>query len=136
MGKTVTVTCDGCALDITTTSKAAEYRLALGVESKAGHGAGYYTDLNILPPIDRTHYFCGLECMDQWTRRRWLRQKLWSEFMDEWKNEHGTKTSMGFSYPEIPTELREKKQREFDTAALAVFPMLPLRRGGHRERRK
>jgi hypothetical protein len=66
MVKTVKVTCDGCGADLTTRSNSVDYRLVLFAENKPGNGSGVYTDMGIGPPVDRTYYFCRLDCMDRW----------------------------------------------------------------------
>lgn len=67
MGKTATITCDGCCRDLTYTGNSVDYRLVLGSEAKPIEpGPGAVTDMMIYPPIDRTHYFCGLHCLDKW----------------------------------------------------------------------
>lgn len=125
MGKTVQVTCDGCGLDITRRSNCVDYRLVLSSESKPGHGAGFYTAAMIYPPVDRTHYFCGLGCLDHWRAREHHKGQLWKEWWKSWKDERGTKHPDGriYSFPEPPEETTAACKVEFETAALAAFPM-------------
>ena len=125
MGKTVQITCDACGHDLTTTSNTVDYRLVLGVENKPGYGTGAYTDMMISPPIDRTFYFCGIQCLDHWRNRERHEDNLWKAWWDKWKEERGTKREDGFiySYPSPPREMTAAAGAEFKVAALVAFPM-------------
>ena len=125
MGKTVKVTCDGCGHDLTTRSNSVDYRLLLAAESKPGYGTGFYTDMMIYPPVDRTYYFCGLQCLDHWRNRKHHEIALWKVWWDKWKDVNGTKREDGriSSYREPPREMMEARKAEFEAAALAAFPM-------------
>jgi|SRR5580692_429533 hypothetical protein len=127
MGKIVKVTCDGCGHDLTTRSNSVDYRLVLAAESKPGCGAGAYTDMMIYPPVDRTYYFCGLECLDHWRGRSNHRSALWRQQHEKWIDERGTRKGVNgalyTSYPEMPEEMRERLNAEFEAAALVAFPM-------------
>ena len=128
MGKLVKITCDGCGRDLTTRSNSVDYRLVLGAESKPGYGDGAYTAMMIYPPVDRTYYFCDLQCLDCWRGRENHKNELRKAWWDKWKNENGTKHEEAFggcvfSYPEPSLETRVACEEEFETAALAAFPM-------------
>lgn len=67
VSETHTIMCDGCGADITYTRNVEDYRLVLGVQSKEGEpGRRAFTCLGIQRPLDRTHHFCGLRCLDKW----------------------------------------------------------------------
>ena len=124
------ITCDGCGADLTTRSNSVDYRLVLGSESKPGYGAGVYTDMMIYPPIDRTHHFCGIGCLDHWRDREHYSSNLWRVWWDKWKAEHGTKDDMGRirSYPSPSDDVTKPLGKGFEAAALAAFPMERPRR--------
>lgn len=65
MPKKVTVTCDTCERDLSVSGGADAYRLVLAPE-KLPHPGGVHLDIMVYPPIDRTHYFCGLGCLARW----------------------------------------------------------------------
>lgn len=118
------VTCDGCATDLTTRTNSVDYRLVLESESKPGYGAGCYTDMMIYPPIDRTHHFCGLCCLDLWRDRQRHMDKLHKAALATWTAEHGTRSAFGYlSYPAPPPELIEAQRAEFLADALMAFPI-------------
>lgn len=124
------ITCDGCGADLTTRCNSVDYRLVLGSESKPGYGPGVYTDMMIYPPIDRTHHFCIMSCLDLWRDREKYASNLWQEWWTEWKADHGTKHEGGMTfYPEPPKDLRDTCDAEFKAAALVAFPIArPTRR--------
>lgn len=119
------VTCDGCGADLTTRSNSVDYRLVLASEGKPGHGAGFYTDMMIYPPVDRAHHFCDLSCLDHWRDRERHYGKLRGERSEEWKNEHGTKDATGRvrSYPSPSEHILKAWDTECRAAALAAFPV-------------
>lgn len=125
MGKTVTVTCDGCGRDLTTRTNCVDYRLVLAAEGKPGHGDGFYTAAMIYPPVDRAYYFCALKCLDHWRSREHHKADLWKTWHEKWKDEHGTRDEEGriWSYPCTPEDLRVKLNAQFEAAALVAFPM-------------
>lgn len=125
MGKTVQVTCDGCGHDITTRSNMVDYRLVLSAEDKPGYGAGAYTAMHILPPVDRSHYFCGLQCLDHWRAREHHRQALAKAWWDKWRDERGTRSADGriTSYPVASSEVTKPLEAQWTAEALAAFPM-------------
>jgi hypothetical protein len=66
--KTVTITCDTCERDITTTGNSVDYRLAVLSQSIPSRG-GIVTDMMIYPVLDRDYYFCSLNCFREWAKR-------------------------------------------------------------------
>ena len=64
--------CDGCHKDITTTSNSEDWRLVLTSQPKMlwyeaeGLRGGVVTDVAMRRPIDRSHHFCNLKCLDVW----------------------------------------------------------------------
>lgn len=60
--------CDGCKTPIYT-NNSNDYVLMLSSE-EVRERSGAVTDMNILPPLDRPYYFCGLGCLDIWLRER------------------------------------------------------------------
>lgn len=66
--KTVTILCDGCGSDITTTGNSVDYRLALLNERLPLRG-NMCTDMMIYPPIKQDAYFCGVGCLKTWLNR-------------------------------------------------------------------
>ena len=127
MGKIVRVTCDGCGHDLTTRSNSVDYRLVLAAESKPGYGAGAYTDMMIDPPVDRTYYFFDLGCLDHWRGRSNHKAALWRQQQEKWIDKRGTRKGVNgaayTSYPGMAEKMRERLDAEFETAALAAFPM-------------
>ena len=119
------ITCDGCGSDLTTRSNSVDYRLVLGSESKPGYGAGVYTDMMIYPPIDRTHHFCDLGCLDHWRGRELEYNRLRKDRSDQWAETYGTKDDDGRvrSYPCPPEAILETWRTECRAAALTAFPI-------------
>lgn len=128
--RTEKVTCDGCGHDLTTRSNIEDYRLVLASESKPGYGAGAYTCMAIRPPIERTHHFCTLRCLDHWRDRERYRAKLWREWNEKWKDEHGTKDASGqvTSWTSPPDDVRAERAAQFEATALEKFPVTRLPR--------
>jgi len=66
------IICDGCDADLTYTGNSVDYRLVLTTEGKTpwfvreGLTIGAMTDVNLEPPIKRTHHFCGIPCLIKW----------------------------------------------------------------------
>src|SRR5574338_442812 len=79
--KTVEIKCDACGHDLTYTGNSVDYRLVLASEGKPIRpGIGVVTDMGIYPPVDRTHHFCRLDCLDKWRdeeRAKDARRKRW-----------------------------------------------------------
>lgn len=123
--QTTEIICDGCGADLTTRTNCVDYRLVLASESKPGYGSGVYTSMMIYPPVERTHHFCNLGCLDLWRDRSRHYSKLWQEWNDKWQDENGTKDETGRvrSYPCPPQELTDPLKIEFEQVALAAFPM-------------
>ncbi|MGH2611593.1 MAG: hypothetical protein ACRDFB_00925 [Rhabdochlamydiaceae bacterium] len=65
MGLDITVTCDGCGKDIFTTCNAEGYRIGVFAD-QIPHKEGILTHLHIVPPLDKTYYFCGKYCLRTW----------------------------------------------------------------------
>jgi hypothetical protein len=127
------VTCDGCGHDLTVRTNSVDYRLVLGSESKPGYGSGAYTDMMIYPPIDRTHHFCNLQCLDHWRDREHHYEKAYRDRSEAWRAPRTTVHPGGSrSYPSPPAELSDAWEAESRAAALAAFP---LERQGGRHRR-
>lgn len=127
----IEITCDGCGHDLTYTGNCVDYRLVLGNESKPTYpGAGAVTAMGIYPAVKRTHHFCGLGCLDHWRDRENHEARLWREWHDKWKEEHGTKDETGrvISYRCEPEEVRKANQAVFEAAALEAFPMKRVRK--------
>jgi hypothetical protein len=127
------IKCDGCDADLTYTANCVDYRLVLGNESKPTYpGAGAVTAMGIYPPVERTHHFCGLGCLDHWRDREKHRSKLWREWSDKWQEEKGHKSPDGrvTSWPSPPEELRKANDAAFAAAALEAYPLKrPVRDG-------
>lgn len=65
--RTETITCDQCEADLTHKRNSVDYRLVLAAEAKPGApGVHSYTGAMKDPPVDRTHHFCGLDCLVLW----------------------------------------------------------------------
>jgi hypothetical protein len=66
------VKCDGCDADLTFTGNCEDWYLVLGNESKRpwyqehGYAGGAVTSMAMYPPVNRTHHFCNLRCLDKW----------------------------------------------------------------------
>jgi hypothetical protein len=78
--------------------------------------------------MDRPHHFCHMACLDLWRDRERYYGKLWTERMEAWIEEKGIRHAHGYSYPEMPEELRSQCKDDFRAAALAKFPMQFLTR--------
>lgn len=119
------VTCDGCGADLTTRSNSVDYRLVLASESKPGYGPGAYTDMMKYPPVDRTHHFCNLACLDHWRSHENCYAKLMSERWAQWKNEHGREDDDGRvrSYPCPPGETSDGWKTSARKEADKQFPL-------------
>jgi len=119
-----TVTCDGCGFDLSVRTNSVDYRLVLDSEGKPGHGAGFYTDMLVYPPVARSFHFCGLECLDRWRARELYRSTLSRDWWDRWKSDNGTMIDGVIrSYPLPKDDERKVREAEFEAAALAAFPM-------------
>ena len=126
MAATHQITCDGCDADLTYTGNCEDYRLVLGNENKPTFpGAGAVTAMGIYPPIDRTHHFCDLRCLDYWRDRERHSNKALREQSDKWKELHGTKDADGRirSWPSTPQDILDTWRTEAKEAALSAFPM-------------
>lgn len=62
-------TCDHCGADLTDTEKQPRYRLCLSAE-RLPHTSNLVNAVHVEPPIDRTHHFCGVPCLEQWLGTR------------------------------------------------------------------
>lgn len=123
--RTVQITCDGCGNDLTTRTNSVDYRLVLASESKPGYGSGAYTDMMICPPVERTHHFCGLDCLDHWRARENFKAALWRANHARWRREKGREYAPGhWSYPSMSRDEREEVDAKFTAAALAAFPIM------------
>jgi hypothetical protein len=125
MGKIVKVTCDGCGHDLTTRSNCVDYRLVLSSESKPGYGTGVYTAMALSPPVDRSYYFCDLECLDYWRARENHKNKLWRDWNRKWVEDNCiSRCDDGrcISWPEAPEETQAACEVEFESAAISAFP--------------
>lgn len=122
--KTVEIKCDGCGIDLTDAGAMPIYRLVLSAEAVANSGNVLYS-VAVQPDIKRHHHFCGLTCLDLWRDRALFRSKMWREWNEKWKAEHGTKDENGriWFYPSPPEDVRLARDTEFEAAALAAFPM-------------
>ncbi len=72
MAKEVTIKCDYCNTDITSTYRMPAYRLKLSVERLPNISDLEYS-LRVLPPIDRDYYFCEEACLINWANNKWPR---------------------------------------------------------------
>jgi|CXWL01.1.fsa_nt_gi hypothetical protein len=122
--KLVNITCDGCGDGLTEAGNCVDYRLALNVENIPSRG-GFVTAVGRYPPLMCDHHFCGTACLDQWSDRRRLKDKLWRKCMDEHRENHGFRSEDGqiISYPMIPDDERETNEKAFEATALDAFPM-------------
>lgn len=67
MGKTVSVTCDGCGNDLTSTSNCVDWRLALVNERlPIASGVATVTSMGVYPATMQDGYFCGVDCLRSW----------------------------------------------------------------------
>jgi hypothetical protein len=133
MGLVTKVTCDGCGLDLTTTGNCEDWRLVLTYEAKTpwyvaeGQRGGAVTSMAIEPPIKRTYYFCGLECLDQWRDHEHIINKLWKAFHDGWREKYGSKFdnygSVVWSSPGVPEWLHDQAKVMFKAEADEQFPL-------------
>jgi len=60
--------CDNCNCDLTNSDCVTVHRLVLSCETCPYVGS-VTLDILILPPINRTKYFCGLVCLKQWINK-------------------------------------------------------------------
>lgn len=125
MVETNKIECDECSRNLTYTGNCEDYYIVLGNASKSSRNAGIVTLMAISPPLKRTHHFCGLTCLDQWRDRARYREKLWTEWSDRWRDEHGHKSKDGrvMSWPSAPDEIREAQKVKIDKAALFALPV-------------
>ncbi len=132
MSRVVEISCDGCGRDIAYTGNSEDYYLVLGYDAKSpwylkeGLRGGVVTDMAIAPPLDRQHHFCDLICMDHWSNRRRHLESLWRDWHKRWEAENGTDYGDGDGSRLCPVpaeDIRRNRQAEFETAALAAFPM-------------
>jgi hypothetical protein len=123
VSKIVEIKCDACGGDLTDAGAMPTYRLALSPEAVANSGNIRYS-VAVCPPIDHTHHFCNLCCLDLWRDRARHRDKLWREWNEKWKTEHGTPDAEGqiTFYPTPPDDIRKARDAEFEAATLAAFP--------------
>lgn len=63
---TTEVVCDGCGKDLSVTHYEADFRLVLGNEAMEHDGSGTAYAMRCPRPIDRTHHFCGMRCLEVW----------------------------------------------------------------------
>lgn len=63
--KTVTITCDRCGRDLTSTGAMPAFRLCLTAEHVPSMTKVGYLAL-IYPPIKEDKHFCGLHCLGKW----------------------------------------------------------------------
>lgn len=122
--KTVEIKCDACGGDLTDAGSMPTFRLSLQAEAVANSGNFMYA-IAVHPELRRTYHFCRLNCLDLWRDRERLRAKLSREWWEKWRNEHGTKDESGRvrSYPTPPDDVFQAAKAEFESAALAAFPM-------------
>lgn len=69
MTETRRISCDGCEVDLSTTSGSGDFRLTLAAESVPIRG-GIVNAIMVHPPIDGTKHFCGLSCLRRWAEVR------------------------------------------------------------------
>lgn len=69
MGIETKITCDECQADITATGAMPGFRLKLSCESLPQIGASSYAVM-VYPPLDHTHYFCGMDCIGVWMSKQ------------------------------------------------------------------
>ena len=85
MSKTVEITCDACANDLTTSSNMVDYRLALVNESVPSE-SGCVTAMVVYPAINRNVHFCGVDCLRAWLDKEYPAGehypdgKAWAEY--------------------------------------------------------
>lgn len=84
----VTVTCDGCGNDLTSTSNGYDYRLLLANET-IHPPAGFSFDMIAHPAIKENVHFCEIECLRAWLDKtfpvggRYHGGKLWAKSQRE-----------------------------------------------------
>jgi hypothetical protein len=126
MGTTTTTLCDGCSRDLTYTGNCEDYYLTLAPTSKRHFpGAGSVTLMAIYPPLDRTHTFCGLECLTYWNARRLYRNSLSRAWWADWKKQYGHVSANGnvSSYPSPKRSDEESRDQYLNEHADAQFPI-------------
>lgn len=69
MGKSVSVICDHCGRDLTTTGNSIDYRIAVLNQPIPVRGGGVVTNMMIYPKLEADAYFCGCECLKRWVTR-------------------------------------------------------------------
>jgi hypothetical protein len=79
------IMCDACGFDLTSTSNAGDYRLALCNQSIAP-SSNPVSLMGFYPAIERDAHFCGVDCLRWWlnknypvSERRYTRGKLGSK---------------------------------------------------------
>ena len=65
MPKEVTISCDGCGDDLTSTGNEVDYRLALESQRLPIH-SNLVTQMGAYPAIKKNAYFCDLRCLRKW----------------------------------------------------------------------
>lgn len=67
--KTLTVICDSCGRDLTTTGNCVDYRIALVNENIQSRG-GAVTAMMAYPHLKRDAHFCGVKCLVTWVQEK------------------------------------------------------------------
>jgi len=62
MGRDITITCDTCQQNLTSTGNCVDYRLVVQAENIPTRG-GAVTAMMIYPPVEREYIFCNLGCL-------------------------------------------------------------------------
>lgn len=107
MSETTEIKCDECGTDLTYTGNCADYYLVVSSAGKSpwylreGLDGGVLTAMAAYPPVNRTHHFCDLKCMDGWRdKAREVARKR-----EEWRKANRVEVSPGFfTAPPYPTD--------------------------------
>lgn len=63
--RTVEITCDNCAKDLSWSTNSVDWRLSLQNQQIPSHALAV-TDMMIYPSIEADAHFCGLGCLQEW----------------------------------------------------------------------
>lgn len=68
MTQLLTITCDTCERDLTTSSNSINYRVLLKSERIPSEG-GIVTDMMAYPPIASSLHFCHVKCLKEYVEK-------------------------------------------------------------------
>jgi hypothetical protein len=119
------ITCDGCGDDISATNNSVDYRLALESDRKRPGGPGACTDMVGYPPVERSHHFCNLPCLDLWRARELHYEAAMRTHLDAWSEHEGYRDESGHirAFPILPQNTLKEWKAEARQEALEAHPM-------------